>query len=163
MSMSELMLIIGPERQKNFEAYLMVSRLHVVIGILRDNQGRILITRRDRKKHKGGLWEFPGGKVELGESSRQAICRELREEISIEVIEMEHYMDIFHDYGDLNVYLEVFNVTNYRGRAQAAEGQRQTWTSVDRAIDPESEFCFPEANYPILRKLFNEARPAVSD
>ena len=76
---------------------------------------------------------------------------------------MEHYMDIFHDYEDLNVYLEVFNVTNYRGRAQAAEGQRQTWTSVDRAIDPESEFCFPEANYPILRKLLNEARPAGSD
>ena len=141
----------------------MARRLHVVIGILRDKQGRFLITLRDQNKHKGGLWEFPGGKVEQGEDSRGAISRELREEISIDVVDIEHFMDVFYDYEDLNVFLEVFNVTNYRGRAAASEGQRQTWISIDKVIGSESEFSFPEANYPILQKLFTEAKCGGSD
>ena len=73
----------------------------VVACALVDADRRVLIAQRPEGKQLAGLWEFPGGKVELGESSRQAICRELREEISVEVMEMEHYMDIFHDYEDL--------------------------------------------------------------
>ena len=164
MSIFGLTPTIGPERGKTFEADCMTTiRLHVVVGILRDDQGRIFITLRDESKHKGGLWEFPGGKVEQGEDSHEAIRRELREEISIEVVEIQHYMDIFHDYEDLNVYLEVFNVTKYHGRAEASEGQAQAWVSIDSVMRSDTEFRLPEANYPILQKLVSDAAHVDSD
>ena len=127
-------------------------------AIIKNKSGEILLMSRKKKKSFVNCWEFPGGKVEQGEDSREAISRELREEISIDVVDMEHFMDVFYDYEDLKVYLEVFNVTNYRGRAAASEGQRQTWISIDKAIGSESEFSFPEANYPILQKLLTEAK-----
>ena len=106
------------------------------------NKSKVLITQRPSGKFMEGFWEFPGGKVEQGEDSREAISRELREEISIDVVDMEHFMDVFYDYEDLKVYLEVFIITNYHGRALASGGQRQTWISLDKAIGSESEFSF---------------------
>ena len=59
--------------------------IEVVCGIIRDERGRVLAGLRPNGKHLGGLWEFPGGKVDPGESARQALVRELREELGIDV------------------------------------------------------------------------------
>lgn len=59
--------------------------IEVVCGVIRDGEGRVLACRRSAERHLGGLWEFPGGKVDAGESHKVALVRELREELSISV------------------------------------------------------------------------------
>ena len=77
-----------------------VSILHVAAGILTDPQGRVLIARRPDRAHQGGRWEFPGGKLEPGETSQQGLARELREELGVQVLASEPLIRIRHDYGD---------------------------------------------------------------
>jgi mutator protein MutT len=61
------------------------KRVHVAVGVIVDAQGRVLVARRAHEQHLGGLWEFPGGKLEPGERAEQALYRELKEELAIEV------------------------------------------------------------------------------
>ena len=61
------------------------TSLHVAVGVIQDSNGRVLVSLRSERQHQGGLWEFPGGKVEKGETVREALCRELYEELGIEV------------------------------------------------------------------------------
>ena len=75
----------------------------VAVGILIDPQGRVLITRRAPQSHQGGLWEFPGGKVEPGETIVDALARELKEELGVTVLTSEPFMTLQHDYGDQRV------------------------------------------------------------
>ena len=123
--------------------------LTVAVGILIDNGGRVLVTRREKGAHQGGLWEFPGGKVELSETIVEALTRELQEEVGVLVDATEPFMVIDHDYGDKQVRLDVYRVTRWRGEARGLEGQPLAWKLP-------VELCgwpFPAANALILERL----------
>lgn len=94
----------------------------------------------------GGLWEFPGGKIEAGESVQQALLRELREEVNIHCTRFENLIRIEHRYPDKHVVLDVQLVDAFTGEAAGKEGQEIKWVRVD---DLEN-YTFPEANKPII-------------
>ena len=117
--------------------------------MLEDSEGRILVTRRASAAHQGGLWEFPGGKVEPGETVQQALIRELHEELGVQVLASEFLLSAEHDYGDKVVRLEVYRVTQWKGEATGLEQQPLAWylPSALRGLH------FPAANVPILERL----------
>jgi 8-oxo-dGTP diphosphatase len=103
----------------------------VAAGVLRDGSGRVLIAQRPEGKHAAGFWEFPGGKIQSGESPLQALCRELAEEIGVQVTAASPLMTFRHSYPERVVELHVFEVSQYSGRAQGLEGQSLRWVAVD--------------------------------
>lgn len=123
-----------------------MKRIHVAAAVIRRPDGRILIARRADSQHQGGLWEFPGGKVEAGETVQAALARELREELDIEVTTSRPLIRIDHDYPDKHVCLDVWEITGFSGEARGVEGQPLAWVSAREL--PEYEF--PAANRPIV-------------
>ena len=124
--------------------------LSIVIGIVRDEEGRIFISRRHDTLHLGGLWEFPGGKVERGEMLSTALARELREEIGIEVISSEPLISFQYAYPDREIHFHVFNITEYTGKAQSQLGQGWIWVECYEL----QHYIFPAANRIILMALY---------
>lgn len=120
--------------------------LHVAVGVIRDGDGRILLTQRAKHVHQGGLWEFPGGKLEAQETVQQALKRELQEELGIEVLAAQPLIKINHQYPDLTVLLDVWQVNRFSGLASAHEGQAMRWVAPQQL----SEYAFPVANLPII-------------
>ena len=127
--------------------------IHVAVGLL-INKRSVFIARRHQTAHQGGLWEFPGGKVDKSETAEVALYRELHEEIGISVDHAEPIMQIRHDYNDKNVLLDVWQIERYRGEPCGREGQPIRWL----AIDELQTVLFPAANQAIvewLEKKFN--------
>ncbi|TYC59520.1 Nudix family hydrolase [Marinobacter sp. BW6] len=127
-----------------------VKEVHVAVAVIvRD--GRVLIARRPDHVHQGGLLEFPGGKVEPGESVQAALVREIAEETSLRVPEasLEPVIGIRHDYGDKRVFLDVWETRAAEGEAKGCEGQPVEWLSPEQLRDED----FPAANRPIIRAL----------
>ena len=85
-----------------------MKRIHVVAAIIVGPDKQIFISRRGDHLHQGGLWEFPGGKIEVGESPETALARELFEEIDIHIIASQPYMQVEHDYVDKKVLLDIW-------------------------------------------------------
>ena len=128
-----------------------MTELHVAVGVLTDAAGRILLARRPAELHQGGLWEFPGGKVEPGETVAQALGRELKEELGISVEASSPLLEVRHDYGDRQVFLDVHRVTSWRGEPRGVEGQPLAWTLPSSL----SDFDFPKGNVAIVEKLIS--------
>ncbi len=124
----------------------MPKLIHVAAAVIRDSRGRILIARRPDDKHQGGLWEFPGGKVEPGEPVADALSRELEEELGIRVTSARPLILIPHHYPDKSVLVDVWDVDGLEGEAHGAEGQPVEWV-LPETLD---EFEFPAANAPIV-------------
>lgn len=122
------------------------AAVHVAVGVIRDGNGNILLTQRAKHVHQGGLWEFPGGKLEANETVTQALRRELQEEVGITVQTAKPLIKINHHYPDLRVLLDVWQVTDFSGVAEACEGQAMQW------VEPRqlSNYPFPAANLPII-------------
>lgn len=129
--------------------YEQPASLHVAAGILFDSSGRVLVAKRDPRAHQGGLWEFPGGKIEDGESPRDALVRELREEIGIEATEMAPFMRVPYQYTERFVLLDFWHVTRWSGQASGREGQQIAWRRLD-SLHPTH---FPPADEPVLKAL----------
>jgi 8-oxo-dGTP diphosphatase len=123
--------------------------VHVAVGVIRGADGRILLSRRRDEAHQGGLWEFPGGKVESGETVQDALARELGEELGILVRRSEPLIEVRHDYGDKQVLLDVWWVTAFSGTPTGREGQPLSWVAPAAL----SEQAFPAANLPIVQAL----------
>ena len=121
----------------------------VAVGILIDDAGRVLVTRRAPGAHQGGLWEFPGGKLEEGETLLEALTRELSEELGVRVETTEPLMVLEHDYGDKQVRLDVHRVTRWSCEPSGLEGQPLAWQRPEQLRD----WAFPAANRPILERL----------
>lgn len=122
--------------------------VNVAVGVIKKNNA-IFICKRADEQHQGGLWEFPGGKVEAGESVFAALKRELSEEIGITIHSSSQLMVIEHDYGDKCVKLDIHVVSNFSGEAHGAEGQPSEWV----AINELSNYEFPAANAEIIEKI----------
>jgi 8-oxo-dGTP diphosphatase len=123
-----------------------MQRVHVAAAVIRDRQQRILIARRADGQHQGGLWEFPGGKLEPGEDARAALARELREELGIEVRAARPLITLAHDYPDKQVLLDVWEVLDFDGEPHGAEGQPLAWVTARQLPG----YDFPEANRAIV-------------
>ncbi|MBK1721709.1 thiamine monophosphate synthase [Thiocystis violacea] len=120
-----------------------------MVGAIADAEGRILVTKRPDHVHQGGLWEFPGGKLESGERPEQGLRRELAEELGIQVRASRPLIRVQHDYGDRQVLLDVHRVEDYCGVPAGCEGQPLDWLHPD-AMEPS---CFPAADRPIINAL----------
>ncbi|GHF79553.1 8-oxo-dGTP diphosphatase MutT [Thalassotalea marina] len=125
-----------------------MKQVHVAVGVIVSDQA-VFLTRRHADVHQGGKWEFPGGKVESGESVAQALHRELQEEIAIDTLAGIPLIKIEHDYGDKQVILDVFIVDQYQGEPTAQEGQEEGWFMLTDLRDLD----FPEANVKIIDAL----------
>jgi len=119
------------------------------IAIIWNQEGKVLIDRRKSEDSMGGLWEFPGGKIEAGETVPQCICREIQEELRIEIEVGDHFISIEHTYPNIRVNLIAHHCYNRRGEPQTIECDEILWVSL-----PELDhFCFPEANMKIIKAL----------
>jgi len=125
------------------------SVLHVVAGVIRNEKGEVLLSRRQPGRHQAGKWEFPGGKVEPGETSSEALARELHEELGITVSRIFPRIQVPYRYPDLAVLLEVFDVVEFDGVAQGLEDQEITWVAL-AAMD---RLEYPAANLPVITSL----------
>lgn len=141
-----------------------VKPLEVVAAVIRDENGKVLIAQRPIDKHQGGKWEFPGGKVEQGESRRAALGRELNEELGIEISSSTRLISVYHEYEDKSIYLDVYEVTQWQGEASGCEGQPVKW------VEPSDidSYDFPDANAPIINavrlpKLLKLLKPVATD
>ena len=105
----------------------MTPHLKVAAGILVDDAGRTLVAERVGGGPFHGLWEFPGGKIDMHESSAEALRRELEEELGIRVTRCEHFMDLYHEYPDRRVTIDFFVVKAWQGEPGGLEGQRLEW------------------------------------
>lgn len=101
----------------------------VVAAALYDAHGRVLIAQRPQGKHQAGRWEFPGGKVAPGESEGQALARELREELGIEVSASRPFMRLEHSYPDRSVELSMWIVERFVGAPRSLDGQELRWVA----------------------------------
>ena len=126
-----------------------MSLVHVAVGVILDADNRILIARRNNDAHQGGLWEFPGGKVETQETLQVAMARELREELGIDIGALSPLLEVRHDYGDKQVLLDVHVVRDFTGEAEGKEGQPLRWVTVAEL----HQFEFPAANVPIVEAV----------
>lgn len=120
--------------------------VHVAVGVILDQQQRVLVSRRAADAHQGDLWEFPGGKVESGEAVVDALARELHEELGIEVVHSQPLVVIEHDYGDKAVRLDVQVVDHFENEARGLEGQPLQWVAPTELANLD----FPAANVPII-------------
>jgi len=125
------------------------SRLYVVIGIVRNTRGQYLLSERRAHVHLGGLWEFPGGKLEAQETPFAALQRELFEELGIQVLQATPLIAFPFDYPELKVWLDFWQVLDYQGTPSSQEGQKLLWLDL-----PEIEhYPIPEASRPVLKAL----------
>ncbi|MBI5460857.1 MAG: Nudix family hydrolase [Gammaproteobacteria bacterium] len=124
----------------------MSAIIHVVAAVIVNARGEVLISLRHAQAHQGGLWEFPGGKVEPGEAAYAALRRELHEELGIDVEKARPLIRIPHRYPDKSVLLDVWRVTDFSGEPHGREGQPVQWVTPERLPD----FDFPAANRPIV-------------
>jgi 8-oxo-dGTP diphosphatase len=128
--------------------------LNVVVGLLEDPEGRVLINQRLPGKPLGGCWEFPGGKRRVSETPWEALCRELDEELGIEVLAAERFLELCHDYPERRVRLDVWRIGAYRGRPMPREGQPLAWVGPQEL----GHFDFLAADGPIVEALLRDAR-----
>jgi 8-oxo-dGTP diphosphatase len=115
--------------------------------IFRD--GKLLITQRHARSHLGGLWEFPGGKREAGETFEQCLVREIREELGVEIFIGELFEEISHAYPEKSVRLKFFICKLLRGEPQPLDCAAVKWIAHDELNTHE----FPAADARLLEKL----------
>lgn len=105
--------------------------LNVVAGIIWQD-GKYLAVERPEGAKMAGWWEFPGGKIEEGESREDALTRELQEELGITPLEFEFWRELVHEYDEFSVRLMFFHISSYSGQLTSLENQRMEW------VDPKS-------------------------
>ena len=123
--------------------------VHVAVAVIVNENNEVCISLRDKDAHQGGLWEFPGGKVESDETIAQALIREIKEELNIEIRLTRPLITVTHTYSDKHVCLHVYKVLSYSGETKGLEGQEVKWVDISQL----SLYDFPEANRPIIKAL----------
>ncbi len=135
------------------------SVVYVAAAAIVDERGRVLISRRPDHVHQGGLWEFPGGKVEAGESVRDALARELHEELGMTLSmtllkvaqQIRPLIRVRHDYADKSVLLDVWRVAGFSDEALFSEGKGREGQPIKWVMPAElPNYDFPAANIPIV-------------
>ncbi len=123
--------------------------IHVVIGVIKNTEDEVLVTKRHREVRLGGPLEFPGGKLKTGETPQVALKRELLEELNIHVHKCLPLIQIPFSYPDRNVFLDVYTIIDYSGLLAANESQKLAWRKISTLSSAE----FPNANHGIICAL----------
>jgi mutator protein MutT len=119
------------------------------VAVIWDRAGKILIDRRRTSGTMGGLWEFPGGKIEPGETVEDCIRREIQEELAIEITVGKHLISIDHTYPTFQLILIVHHCQHISGIPQPLESEEIRWVSVSDL----DKYQFPAANIAIINAL----------
>ena len=127
----------------------MDDRIMEVAAALIVREGRFLICRRPEHKARGGLWEFPGGKTEAGESVFDAVVRECREELGVTIVPSRVVDEVTHTYPDITVRLSLVLAVIAEGEPMLLEHSALAWISPSDI--PRYDFC--HADYPMLSRL----------
>ncbi|MDO5610225.1 MAG: Nudix family hydrolase [Pseudomonadota bacterium] len=127
------------------------NALNVVAGVIVDAHGRILLTRRTEGRDLAGLWEFPGGKLEPGESPQAALKRELHEELGIDADIGAPLIAVPQAMPARRIVLDVYRVAAWRGRPRGLDGQAMAWVPVGKL----SRYPMPPADRPIIAALLD--------
>jgi len=127
--------------------------IHVVVGVIFNSQGQLLVTQRPPQKSWSGYWEFPGGKLEPGETPFQTLVRELKEELAIEVLSAKAWSTLKYTYPEKTVFLDLWLVSRFQGTLNGLEGQAFQWVDLNNL--PELEFL--PANKLILESIKNHS------
>lgn len=125
------------------------AQIHVAVATIVNDNDEVFICKRHADSHQGGLWEFPGGKVEANETVQQALVRELHEETGITISESRPLIRVHHDYGDKAVLLDVWKVQHYTGTPHGKEAQPARWAAI-ATLDANE---FPAADVAIIKAL----------
>lgn len=126
-----------------------MRNIDISIAVVKNPQNLFLICLRPDHVHQGGKWEFPGGKIQKNETAEQAMLRELKEEVGITALDYRLLETTFFDYGDKQLNLNFFLVSQFTGEARAQEGQSMQWVKKAEL----DNFSFPDANAAIIKKL----------
>ncbi len=123
----------------------------VVAVALINSKGRVLLAQRPEGKAMAGLWEFPGGKIEPGETPEQALVREIEEELSIRLEEgdLQPIQFASHTYENFHLLMPLYICTSWAGDPRGCEGQALEWAEIDRLFD----YAAPEADLPLFQAL----------
>jgi 8-oxo-dGTP diphosphatase len=134
--------------------------LLVVAAAMVDAEGRILIAQRPAHKSLGGLWEFPGGKVEPGESCEAALVRELKEELAvhIEADALDPYAFASHAYEDFNLLMPLYVLRRWQGEPAPLEAQALAWVKPQDLLN----YAMPPADLPLVEKLIASPPKALA-
>ncbi len=127
----------------------MPAQIHVAVAVIINQKNEVLISLRAKDVHQGGLWEFPGGKLEAGESVLDALRREVKEELNLCIVKTSAFKKIHHQYSDRTVLLDIWRVDSFTGEPRGAEGQQIKWQAIADLNDRE----FPAANRDIIMSL----------
>ena len=121
----------------------------VIAALIRDDAGRYLITQRRRGSHLEGFWEFPGGKLEHGETPETGLRRELEEELTA-IFEVGPLVETIHwEYPDRTIVLHFYSCRHVSGPIIPREGQAMTWAAPERLGD----YKFPPADAALIQRL----------
>lgn len=123
--------------------------IHAAIGLVFDDNGRILVSKRPNHKSFPGTWEFPGGKCHDDESPEQAVVRELDEEVGISVKRTRLFFEQPFDYPNYSIQLSFYRVEAYEGVPLSGEGQMIRWVSFETL----KKLDMPEGNQAVVERL----------
>jgi 8-oxo-dGTP diphosphatase len=123
--------------------------VHVVAGVISDARGRILLARRTEGRDLAGLWEFPGGKVDPGETPGQALVRELREELGIEAHVGDALIVVPQQYPHKRLRLDVRRIASWSGTMKGLDGQALAWVPPHKL----ASYAMPDADRPVVAAL----------
>ena len=126
--------------------------LQISVGIIRNAAGEIYITQRAADAHMAHKWEFPGGKIEAGETPQDAVIRELQEEVGITATSLHQFDKLEYQFPDRHITLWFWLVDGWEGEPWGKEGQPGRWVVQQELVAEE----FPPANAPVIEKLIAE-------
>lgn len=105
--------------------------IDVVAAIIKNSEGKILIAQRNLKKSQGGLWEFPGGKIEKNESKEEAIVREIKEELNMDIKVDSYFDEKIYNYPDKIIKLITLNCTMINNKYEVLEHEQIKWININ--------------------------------
>lgn len=128
-----------------------MKTIDVVGGVLINEKGEILCALRSQTMSSPGMWEFPGGKIETGETPQQSLQREIQEELAVEIEVGELVEDVVHEYPDVRVHLLTYYAKITKGLPIAREHEKLDW----RPVEELSKLDWAPADIPTVNRIFN--------